>query len=649
MKRRLCPLLVLASAVALADLGIAATVTLGGGEYRSVELAPDVDAIEWAQRNDVDFTERLPVAGGGTILRFPAEEGVWRARRQAMCTDTGVLACDADFCQTYFVPAEEEAELPGSLPTPPQPAAPPDVTPVAAEEEEARLQLKLIESEEQDVDDGIVQANVIAGDGAVLAGARVLLVPRAPDVSSLFDAPADAGIADAATTPGERHCRSTTSSAPTLLTTLSGADGSFKFPRSDAENLDRGCWEVITAASCEARVQPLADLLPEREPGRLLALIKVGGDGKGSPDSIAQAVAQATGLRLLEATSLESIGKVLLRLEMPEESRDLRAALAQLRSQAGIDSAQPEYRYRTSAQYNDPYAWLNYGAQLTGADRLQAETTGAGVKIALIDSGVDAEHPELAARLAERIDVTGFGLSADRHGTAIAGLIAGEANNALGAFGMAPGATLISIKACEAESKHAVEARCWSSTLAKALDAALERDARVINLSLGGPRDRLVGELIDAALALARLVIAAAGNGGPDAAPAFPAVHPGVIAVTAVDARERLYSQATRGDFIDVAAPGVEVPVPVPGSTYPGQLSGTSMAAAHVSGIAALLFSRNPALEPQAAREALESSAKDLGTPAADAQFGRGRVDACAAALAATNDPTVCRASAEAR
>ena len=653
------PLALLVTCVAVAVATVAScsahasTVTLGSAEMRSVELGKEVDVEEWAERNGVEPMERVPLAGGGSIVRFPMDEGVWRARSAAMCTDNGVLSCGTDYCQTYFVPQQD--------PAPPVPEA--TATLQEDDDDEVRLELRLIESEDAADQRTGVEQTVVAEDGRPLAGARVLLVPRAPPVESLFDAGAPDAFGQPAFDPtkvaGRRSCAEAPS-ASKLLTALTSDKGSCSFPDAGREGVDRGCWEVITAAACETRTQPLSDVLPEREPQRLLAVAPLAGkDGAIDPKLLAS-LSQLPGLTVLETSVLASIGRALVRFEVADQAMDPQSALGALRAIAGVENAQHEYRYRTAAQFNDPYAWMNYGARLTGADRLLAATAGAGVRIAVIDSGVDDAHPELAARIAERIDVTGYGLSADRHGTAVAGLIAAEANNNVGAFGMAPSASLVAIKACEPESRNAVVARCWSSTIAKALDAALARDVAIINMSISGPRDPLVASLIDAALAKQRLVVAAAGNGGPDAAPSFPAAHPGVIAVTAIDTKARLYAQATRGQFVDLAAPGVEVPVPVPGSTYPGQLSGTSMASAHVSGVAALLISASPtgaapaAASPQATKEnraaalrdALESTAVSLATGSSDTRFGRGRIDGCAAARA-LGQPESCAAAPE--
>jgi len=168
-------------------------------------------------------------------------------------------------------------------------------------------------------------------------------------------------------------------------------------------------------------------------------------------------------------------------------------------------------------------------------------------------------------------------------------------------------------------------------TLAGALDAAIQKNARVVNLSLGGPSDRLLTRLIEQAVSRGVVIVAAAGNDGPHGQPSFPAALPSVVSVTAVDANEQLYADATQGDFVQVAAPGVEILSTSPG----GKLlvaSGTSLATAFVSGTAALLISQQPQLSPNQIQSLLEGTAKRLGPSTRDAKFGSGLIDACRAA-----------------
>jgi subtilisin family serine protease len=548
-------------------------------QERTVELSADTDADQWAARNGIEDFEKLPVAGGGAILRFTMDEGTWRPRSTALCTDRGVVACGTDYCQSDFAPANDNAKP------------------------------------------------------------RMMLQRRAPDLATLFGESAPSPD-DPTKVPGEQSCSAASSIAARDLAL--GDDGNPVLPDAP-DALDRGCWEVVRTNACEMRVRPLSDLLPEYEPKRLLALVAPAANQPNGVDAAAiAAIAALAGAQVLETTPLPSINSVLVRFQVSDGAVETGVALALLQAAPGVQSAQYEFRYQVSANHNDPYAWMNYGARLTGADQLFEVARGEGATVAVIDTGVDIAHPELTARVVEQIDTSGFGTSPDRHGTAIAGLIAGEADNSLGAYGMAPAARVLAIKACQPESKTSAAARCWSSSLAKALDLAIRRDARIINMSLAGPDDPIVRKVVDAALAAERLVIAAAGNGGPEAAPSFPAAHPGVVAVTAIDSRSKLYGAATRGDFIDLAAPGVEVPVPVPNETYPGQLSGTSMAAAHASGVAALLLGRNPTAKADQLRAALESGAKPVAVVAG---IGRGRIDACAAARAMAQDTDVCAAA----
>src|SRR5262249_17813707 len=141
-------------------------------------------------------------------------------------------------------------------------------------------------------------------------------------------------------------------------------------------------------------------------------------------------------------------------------------------------------------------------------------------------------------------------------------------------------------------------AHCWSRTLARGLDLAITKKAAVVNMSLGGPagvEDPLLKRMVEEAESRNALVVAAAGNGGPKAKPGFPAAISGVIAVTAVDSKEQIFPSATQGDFVDLAAPGVEILTTSPGG---GVLisSGTSLATAFVSGAAALALQQQPGL-----------------------------------------------------
>jgi subtilisin family serine protease len=149
----------------------------------------------------------------------------------------------------------------------------------------------------------------------------------------------------------------------------------------------------------------------------------------------------------------------------------------------------------------------------------------------------------------------------------------------------------------------------------------------VINMSFAGPRDPALARQIAAARKQGIVLVAAAGNAGPRAPALYPAADPNVIAVTATDADDKLFQAANRGKHIAVAAPGVDLLLPAPAGTYQ-VTSGTSFAAAEVSGIVALMLERKADIGTDGARKALTATAQDLGPKGVDTQFGAGLVDA---------------------
>ena len=170
-------------------------------------------------------------------------------------------------------------------------------------------------------------------------------------------------------------------------------------------------------------------------------------------------------------------------------------------------------------------------------------------------------------------------------------------------------------------------------SIIKGLDWAMSRGARVVNMSFAGPADPLLQRATASARQRGAILIAAAGNAGPKSPPLYPAADPNVIAVTATDVDDHLFPMANRGPFVAVAAPGVDILVPIPGGSYQVS-SGTSFAAAYVSGVVALILERRPKLLPEAARRVLLTTARDLGPKGRDDQFGAGLIDAYQAIMA---------------
>jgi hypothetical protein len=291
-----------------------------------------------------------------------------------------------------------------------------------------------------------------------------------------------------------------------------------------------------------------------------------------------------------------------------------------------IAGAQPIYRYETIQAAGGNGNAEQYAPEKLGVPEAHRMATGNRVIVAVIDSGVDPNHPDLAGAIAGSYDAA----ATERphpHGTGMAGAIASRGT----VQGIAPGAELLTVRAFSANSGSA---EGTTLTIIKGLDWAAEKGARVVNMSFAGPPDPRLRDALAKANAKGIVLIAAAGNAGPTSPPLYPAADPSVIAVTATDASDALFSGANRGKYIAVAAPGVDILVPAPDAGY--QLTtGTSVAAAEVSGVVALLIERNPRLTPKDVRRILMRTAKHLGPRGSEREYGAGLVNALQAVTAA--------------
>src|SRR5882672_5364448 len=250
--------------------------------------------------------------------------------------------------------------------------------------------------------------------------------------------------------------------------------------------------------------------------------------------------------------------------------------------------------------------------------------TGRGVLVAVVDSAIDVNHPDLAGAFVEQFDAVGRREKPHFHGTGMVGAIA--AHHRL--MGIAPEARILAIQAFSGTTRQSPEAT--TKQILAGLDWAVRKGARVVNMSFAGPYDPMLALAMKNAHAKGVVLIAASGNLGPKSPPLYPAADPNVIAVTAVDENDRLFAQAVRGPHVAVAAPGVDVMVPAPEETY--QLTtGTSVAAAHVSGVAALLIERHPNVDAATILEVLTSTAQKLNPKGRDDQFGWGLIDPASA------------------
>jgi len=263
------------------------------------------------------------------------------------------------------------------------------------------------------------------------------------------------------------------------------------------------------------------------------------------------------------------------------DGRTAAAAAEQVSHDADVEWAEPVALFAAlqSGSYNDAlYPAEPAAAQWHLAD-LHRIANGRGTRIAIVDSGIDANHPDLAGQvLLNRNFVTGQRLAAEQHGTAVAGIIAAKAGNRIGIVGVAPGARVIGLRACWQQRAATV---CDTLSLAKALYFAVENKPDVINLSVGGPDARLLREILKIAYARGIAVVAAYDPKLPDGG--FPASVPGVIAVSDAPV------PASRAEVY--VSLGRDVPTTQPGGRW-FVVNGSSFAAAHVSGLVALMKER---------------------------------------------------------
>lgn len=250
---------------------------------------------------------------------------------------------------------------------------------------------------------------------------------------------------------------------------------------------------------------------------------------------------------------------------------------------------------------------------------------GAGARIGLIDTGINPDHETFKGGKLELLGdvVEDLPESSRQHGTAVAAILIGSAESR--SPGLLPDATVIAVDAFHRAGGR--DERSDVFALVRALEMLAARDVSIINLSLAGPPNPLVEAIVTRLNAAGVVLVAAAGNGGPRAKPAYPGAYPGVIAVTALDRSKRVYRRAGRGPHIDFAAPGVDVwtAASIRGARTK---TGTSFAVPFVTAAAALAQAGHGEADPDAVLAALVDTALDLGDPGRDDIFGHGLVQA---------------------
>ncbi|WP_245482807.1 S8 family serine peptidase, partial [Mesorhizobium sp. M7A.F.Ca.ET.027.03.2.1] len=353
-------------------------------------------------------------------------------------------------------------------------------------------------------------------------------------------------------------------------------------------------------------VQPpravVGDFVPDE------VLVTVDGDA-----GAVQQIAASFGLQVRSQRQSLLLGTTLVRFGIPD-GRPVGVVLAQLAADGRTQRREPNHVY----SLQQAAGIVNYAFDRIALDAKQA--SGENVRIAVIDTGIDDTNPALSGVIAGQFDaMPDVPIEKRDHGTSIDGLIAG-----VGVLeGMAPGAKIYHARAFEG-------GKSTMDVILSALDWAAEQDVRIINMSFVGPKNDLLGVACRNARALGMVLVAAAGNNGPKAPYGYPAAFDGVIAVTATDAKDGLMPQANRGAYVFISAPGVEMVAPSGGGS--DVVTGTSFAAAIVSGAIANLIHAAPDRSADGIEKALAATARDLGPKGRDDDFGYGLLDIRAAA-----------------
>jgi hypothetical protein len=374
---------------------------------------------------------------------------------------------------------------------------------------------------------------------------------------------------------------------------------------------------------------------------RARAAQAAGEPGRGGRDFVADEVVVADlradvraaitrlGFVVLDEHRLASLGLTITRLRVPRAMTAPAARRLLMQRHPDIQIALNAL-YRPEGQVVLPPR--DYAAKLIGWGPVSVDC-GRGLRIGALDTGVATAMPGLrGADIVERSFLpAGAKTASPEHGSAVAWLLVGRSSR--GGTGLLPGAQLLVANVFMTQPDGATAADVVA--LVTGMDWLLLRNVTVINMSFAGKGNAVVDLALQRALARGAIVVAAAGNDGPAAPPAFPAAEPGVIAVTAVDSHARPYEDANRGDYIDFAAPGVRVWTPGPGATG-SYRTGTSFAAPFVTAAVAARLAGGAKPDPARIAAVLAETALDLGEPGRDPVFGSGLIQSASPCSALT-------------
>lgn len=289
------------------------------------------------------------------------------------------------------------------------------------------------------------------------------------------------------------------------------------------------------------------------------------------------------------------------------EGQNVQDVLQQYQSNPNVEYVEPNHEVHAFFTPNDPRYGEQYAPQIVGAEEAWDVTQGSSdVTIAIVDTGVDYTHPDLEGKVVKGkdfIDNDDDPMDENMHGTHCAGIAAALTNNGVGIAGMAPEVTILAERVLDANGSGTLD------SVAQGITHAADEGAEVISLSLGSAQGATTLEdAVNYAASKGSVVVAAAGNESTSS-PSYPAYYEEAIAVAATDSNDQIASFSNYGDWVDVAAPGVNILSTVPGGGYE-MASGTSMATPLVAGQAALLASQGKSASE--IRQAIEETADEI-------------------------------------
>jgi subtilisin family serine protease len=328
----------------------------------------------------------------------------------------------------------------------------------------------------------------------------------------------------------------------------------------------------------------------------------------------------------MRTKSKHPIGKIKI-----PKGANISDIMSELKKDAQIEYVEPNYIYTIDLVPNDPKYQLQWGLPRMKVDKAwNVSTNSSPITIAVVDTGVDSDHPDLVGDLVSGYNIISNNTNTDDdngHGTHVAGIAAGVMENSKGIAGIAGHSRIMPVKVIGSNGSGT------TLNIAEGVRWAVDHGAKVINLSLGGPDySQTLQSAVEYARSKGALVVAAAGNSNTYI-PSYPAAMNHVISVAAIDKNNTKASFSNYGSSIDLCAPGTAIFSTMYDGYY-GYMQGTSMACPNVTGVIALIWSQNSKITPNQIEYILEARAQDLGAKGKDIYYGYGLVDAYASMMA---------------